>query len=122
MSMKTHTRVLLVEDEPLIAMMLESYLEEIGMQVVGIAIGVDDALEFTGLGGIDIAIVDVNLSGGQRCDPVADDLARRGIPFILASGDHVAPAPWHDRPLLCKPYTMSDLEAVVTDVLQSVNA
>ena len=110
--MTAHLRILVVEDEPLIAMMLEDFLDILGRQVAGVADCVSTALTLVAGGGIDAAIVDVNLSGGEKCWPVADALAAAGIPFIVATGggdDMIADVHKH-RPVLAKPFTMDAVE------------
>lgn len=110
--MYARNRILIVEDEPLIAMMLEDFLDALDKQVAGTADSVAGALELIAAGGIDAAILDVNLRGGEVSWPVADALAEAGIPFLLAtggSGDTVE-ARHAGRPLLPKPFTMDAVE------------
>jgi len=105
-------RVLIVEDEPLIAMMLEDFLDALDREVAGSADSVASALARLGEGGVDAAILDVNLQGGETSWPVADALAERGIPFVLATGgsnDTIAEA-HRDRPVLAKPFTIEGVE------------
>lgn len=108
----TSRSILIVEDEPLIAMMLEDVLDALGHQVVGTADSVEDALARVAEGGFDVAIVDVQLRGGAKVWPVADRLADAGIPFVLATGGHVdAPPERHAAaPVLAKPYTIDAVE------------
>ncbi|MBR0551556.1 response regulator [Stakelama marina] len=109
------TNILVVEDEPLIAMMLEDYLEMFGRKVAGTAETVDDALGRVSGGGIDAAILDVHLRGGEKSWPVADALAEAEIPFILAtggSGDTIAEQ-HKGRPVLNKPFTADGVEAAL---------
>ena len=79
-------KILIVEDEPLIAMMLEDFLDALDRLVAGTVDSVASALELVEAGGIDAAIMDVNLRGGETSWPIADALAARGIPFVLATG------------------------------------
>jgi CheY-like chemotaxis protein len=104
--------VLIVEDEPLIAMMLEDFLESLGHDVVGTCESVEEAMEKVDLGGFDLAIIDVQLKEGQQVWPLADRLAAVGIPFIIATGGHVEPPPEQhaDAPVLSKPYTIEAIE------------
>ena len=105
-------RVLLVEDEPLIAMMLEDFLDALGKTHAGTADCVAAALPLVEAGGFDAAILDVNLRGGEKSFAIADALAARGVPFVFAtggSGDDIAPD-HRDRPRLPKPYTMDGVE------------
>ncbi len=101
-------RILLVEDEPLIAMMLEDFLEVLEKTLAGTADTVAAALALIAAGGIDAAILDVNLRGGEQSWPIADALAAQGIPFVFATGgtqDGLVEA-HRDRPTLAKPFTM----------------
>ncbi|MCX8476203.1 MAG: response regulator [Sphingomonas sp.] len=105
-------RVLIVEDEPLIAMMLEDFLDVLEREVAGTADDVAGALARIEAGGIEVAILDVNLRGGEQSWPVAARLDELGIPFILATGgagDTIAEA-WRNRPILSKPFTMDGVE------------
>jgi DNA-binding response OmpR family regulator len=101
-------RFLIVEDEPLIAMMLEDFLDALGHQVADTVDCVSAALHQLADGGVDAAIVDVNLRGGEKSWPIADALAEADIPFVLASGGSVdtIAEPHRDRPMLTKPFTM----------------
>lgn len=111
----TAQRILIVEDEPLIAMMLEDFLDALDRQVAGSADNCADAIALVGQGGIDAAILDVNLRGGETSWPIADALAAAGIPFLLAtggSGDMIAEG-YRDRPVLSKPFTIGSVEAAL---------
>ena len=78
-------RVLVVEDEILIGMLLEDMLGELGYAIAATASRVDEAAALARDGEFDAAILDVNLNG-QDVYPVADILAARGIPFVFATG------------------------------------
>ncbi|WP_375394730.1 response regulator [uncultured Sphingomonas sp.] len=106
--MTSPKRILVVEDEPLIAMMLEDFLEILDKDVAGTADSVASALALIRTGDIDAAILDVNLRGGEKSAPVADALAARGIPFVFATGGSAdSELGLHsDRPRLQKPFTM----------------
>jgi DNA-binding response OmpR family regulator len=99
--------ILIVEDEPLIAMMLEDFLESLGHTVRGTCETVGQALAEVDKGGFDIAILDVNLKG-ETAWPVATRLKEQGVPFVIASGAHVDPPPaeFASVPMLEKPYTI----------------
>ena len=101
-------RILIVEDEPLIAMMLEDFLDTLGKKLVGTADNIADALLLIAAGGIDAVILDVNLRGGEKSWPIANALAEQGVPFVLATGgSHDSVAKEHrGRPTLPKPFTM----------------
>jgi CheY-like chemotaxis protein len=110
--MASPQRILIVEDEPLIAMMLEDFLEMLDRELAGSADHVAAALDVIAAGGVDAAILDVNLRAGEQSWPIADKLAELGIPFVLAtggSGDSVAEQ-HRDRPVLSKPFTMDAVE------------
>ena len=104
--------ILIVEDEPLIAMMLEDFLESLGHDVVGTCESVEEALDHVQKGGFDVAIIDVQLKDGKQVWPVADRLAEEGTPFVLATGGHVEPPPEKhaNAPVLSKPYTIDAIE------------
>jgi CheY-like chemotaxis protein len=78
-------RVLVVEDEYLVAMDVSAWLEAAGAQVVGPASNVNAALEVLERTELDCAILDVNLRG-EMAYPIADALAARGIPFVFTTG------------------------------------
>lgn len=83
----TGLRVLIVEDEPLVTMLLEGMMEDLGHQVLGPFLRVEPALDYIRANhqAIDIAILDVNL-GGIRSFAAADLLLELGVPFVFASG------------------------------------
>jgi len=99
--------ILIVEDEPLIAMMLEDFLESLGHSIAATCDSVDTAMAEVEKGGFDVAILDVNLKG-QNVWPVASRLREQGVPFVIASGGHVDPPPaeFAAVPLIEKPYTV----------------
>jgi DNA-binding response OmpR family regulator len=78
-------RILVVDDEPLISMLVEDWLGELGCEVVGPARTVADGLALAD-GELDGAILDVNLAG-DTCFPLADALRSRGVPVAFATGD-----------------------------------
>ena len=108
--------ILIVEDEPLIAMMLEDFLDSLGHSVAGTCETVSDALARVGQGGFDLAIIDVNLNG-ERVWPVADLLRDMGIPYILATGGHIEPPPeaHAGAPVLSKPFTIDAIEPALAE-------
>jgi CheY-like chemotaxis protein len=108
----TMRSILIVEDEPLIAMMLEDFLETLGHKVVASCDSVEAALEHVEAGGFEVAILDVSLKDGFKVWPVADRLAEAGTPFVLATGGHIEPPPaaHAGAPVLAKPYTIDAIE------------
>lgn len=113
-------RILLVEDEMLVAMLLEDMLIEAGHSIVGPLARVDQAVEAARHEQIDLAILDVNV-GGEEIYPVAEALAARDVPFAFATGygAHGLRAPWQDRPTLQKPFHRSDLFRMVAELASS---
>ena len=105
--MSQSRRILIVEDEPLIAMMLEDFIDSLGHEVARSCESVDEALSAVGEGGYDLAVLDVNLKG-QNVWPVAAALREVGVPFVIASGGHVEPPPseFASVPMIDKPYTI----------------
>jgi CheY-like chemotaxis protein len=110
--------ILVVEDEPLIAMMLEDFLEALGHHVHASCDNLADALSHCEQGGFDVAILDINLKG-ELIWPVASALKGRGVPFVIASGGHVEPPPaeFADAPLLEKPYTIDRIAPVLEEAV-----
>jgi CheY-like chemotaxis protein len=104
------TRVLVVEDEAMIRMLLEDMLGELGYVVAAQAARVDEALEAAKTAAFDVAILDINLNG-QTIVPVAEALDARGMPFVFATGygEHGLPEAFRDRPTLKKPFQMDGL-------------
>jgi CheY-like chemotaxis protein len=103
-------RVLVVEDEMLIGMLLEDMLTDMGHTVVAIIPRVNEALATARSEEFDIAILDVHLNG-QAVFPVAEALIERGIPFVFATGygERGLPEQYRSRPILQKPFAMDDL-------------
>jgi CheY-like chemotaxis protein len=108
--------VLIVEDESLISMMLEDFLDSLGHRVAGTCETVAEALARVEEGGFDVAIIDVNLNG-ERVWPVADRLVAKGIPYILATGGHIEPPPpaHAAAPVLSKPFTLDAIEPALDE-------
>ncbi len=108
-------RVLVVEDESLVAMLLETILEDMGCTPVGPAATVDEGLRLaTGEEPIDAALLDVNVAGRQVF-PIAQALKDRGVPFVFSTGygEGGLPDEWRGQPTLQKPFT----ESAVRDAL-----
>lgn len=114
-------RLLVVEDEAMVAMMLEDMLADLGCVVAGsagdisrgLAFAADDALA------LDAAVLDINL-GGEKVFPVAERLVTRGVPFIFATGygrDGLLGAFSH-TPVLSKPFDHRALEAALISALR----
>jgi DNA-binding response OmpR family regulator len=113
-------RVLVVEDEDLIAMFVEDMLTDMGHEVGAIAARMEDGLREAETGSFDFAIVDVNLDGVPSY-PVAEVLRARGIPFVFATGYGAAGLDprFVGASTLQKPFTEADLYAVLAPVVAS---
>jgi CheY-like chemotaxis protein len=109
-------RVLVVEDESLVAMLLETMLEDMGCTPVGPLATVDEALEAIAADSLlDAALLDVNVAG-RPVFPVAAALDARHTPFVFSTGygEGGLPDEWRGRPTIQKPFT----EATVREALQ----
>ena len=104
-------RVLVVEDEAMVAMMLEDMLIDLGCEIVGPAASLQAGLKLARSGSFDAAVLDVNLAG-EKAFPIADVLAERGIPFVYATGYGRAGLRSEDdaRVVVQKPYSLQDLQ------------
>jgi len=107
-------RILVVEDEGLVAMLLEDMLDDLGCEVACSAATVSDALRWLGEGGqADAALLDVNM-GGETVWPVADALNVRRTPFAFTTGYGQLNEPrFRDATLLSKPINAERLEEVL---------
>lgn len=113
-------RVLVVEDEMLVAMSIEDALVEAGCEVVGPAATVEKALALVDGGGFDSAVLDMNLDGRSGM-PVADALAGNSIPFLVLSGyGAVALSGLHRQaPVLSKPFDSVKLTDALRRLIQA---
>jgi CheY-like chemotaxis protein len=111
-------RILVVEDEFLIRMLLEDMLTDLGYDLAGVAGRVDEATEMAKTTDCDLAILDVNLDG-HEVFPVADLLAQRGTPFIFVTGygGRGLPEPYRDHPMLQKPFQLEELSKTLAQLL-----
>lgn len=110
-------RVLVVEDEVIVAMTLEDMLVDLGCSVVGPATRLEEALSLAASADFDAALLDVNL-GEQRSDPVADLLRQRGIPFgyITGYGSAAVDPSRGPQPVLTKPCTAASLAGLMREL------
>jgi CheY-like chemotaxis protein len=110
-------RVLVIEDEMTIALMIEDMLADLGHEVVDLPMRLPLALEAVGRGGFDLAILDVNLDG-ETSYPVAELLRQRGVPFVFATGygaSGLTPE-FRDQPVLQKPFLRDELERALAAI------
>jgi DNA-binding response OmpR family regulator len=114
-------RVLVVEDDAMICLLLEDMLLDFGCEVIGPACDITRATDLARRHScIDVAILDVNLAG-QVVFPVADILAQRGVPFLFATGmgTEGLPAVWQGYQTVQKPMTIAQLAAGLGHALRN---
>ena len=111
-------RILAVEDEAMIAMLIEEMLDELGFEQIWICASVAEAIALLGEKQPDVALLDLNLKG-EKAFPVAVRLREIAVPIVFASGYGRSglTADWADCRVLEKPYTLDGLEAALTAVL-----
>jgi DNA-binding response OmpR family regulator len=107
-------RVLVVEDEPIIALDIRQQLANAGFEVLGPATSVANALPFVAEPGCDVAVLNVNL-GNETSEPIARKLRASGKPFVVLSGCSIndLPPSFNGAPFLAKPTPMAELVAAV---------
>lgn len=109
-------RVLVVEDEVIVGMLVEDMLEELGYEVAALSTHLDQAVELARGIDIDFAVLDLNLNG-HLSYPVADALRERKLPFIFATGygAKILVPPYARTPTLQKPFHLNDLRRILAD-------
>jgi|SRR5580704_9151641 CheY-like chemotaxis protein len=115
--------VFLVEDEPLIGMMLADMIEQLGHRVVAEASNIQVGQTLAQSANYDLALLDINI-GGHCIDPVAEIIDRRGLPFLFVSGygSGGRPEQFSDRPLLQKPLMTWKLGDSINSILSISDA
>jgi CheY-like chemotaxis protein len=115
-------RVLIVEDELMIRMLLEGMLTDLGHSVAAEAGGLDEAIALAKQAEFDLAVLDVNLNGAP-VTPVVEILVERGVPFIFASGygQRGLPEAYRTAPILQKPFQADALEDAIRAVANGAN-
>jgi CheY-like chemotaxis protein len=113
-------RILVVEDELIILMMIEGMLSDLGCRDVVSAPSVDKALALVDGQRFDIALLDMNL-GGKDSRPVAEALERHGVPFAYCTGNRAdnSAEGGLDRPVLRKPFSAEELAAALSRLIQA---
>jgi CheY-like chemotaxis protein len=114
-------RILIVEDEPLIGMVLTDYLEDAGCKVAGPAQSADKAQAMAASEDVDAALVDGNLAG-RRVDQIVQALKSRGIPFAFVTGygREALPAGFDEAPIIEKPFTQEQVISTLERLLNNV--
>jgi CheY-like chemotaxis protein len=108
-------RILVVEDEMALALLIEDMLRDLGHEVAGIAMRLPQALRLAETAAIDFAILDVNLDG-RMSFPVAEMLDTRGVPFVFVTGygsAGVEPAYRGRGMVVKKPFELADLQSAI---------
>lgn len=116
----THSpKVFIVEDETMVAMLIEDMLEELGYTTSFHASSLADGVAYARTGDFDVAILDINIIGGTSF-PIAAALAQRGIPFTFCSGYGRlgVPAAWMDQHCVAKPFSAEQLDAALRRLLE----
>jgi CheY-like chemotaxis protein len=110
-------RILVVEDELMIRMLLDGMLEDLGYIMAGEAGAIDEAMTLARQGEFDAAILDVNLNG-QPITPVVEILVQRGLPFVFATGygQRGVPEAYRGNPTLQKPFQVEALAQALATV------
>jgi DNA-binding response OmpR family regulator len=113
-------RVLVLEDETLVSMMVEDMLGDLACEVVGPFARLDQAIEAVSAldEPLDVALLDVNL-GRTQSFPLAEILRDKGVPFVFTTGydDSGIPAEWRDRPALRKPFMLHQMKDALEKAL-----
>jgi CheY-like chemotaxis protein len=114
----TGRRVLVIEDESLVTMLIQDTLADIGCEVVGSASRFDEAVSKAKGLSFEVVILDVNLNG-QLSFPIAEALSERGIPFVWTTGYGTGglPKSLQNAPVLSKPFQQMDLEQALRAAL-----
>jgi CheY-like chemotaxis protein len=121
---KAGTRILVVEDEPMIRMLLEGMLSDLGYTMTAEAGAIDEAVALAREAKFDAAILDVNLNG-QPITPVVEILVKRGVPFVFSTGYDLrgVPEAYRTKPTLQKPFRAEALaQALAGLTLKSASA
>lgn len=118
-SLNQAPKVFIVEDETMLAMLIELMLDDMGYATVFHASSLDDGIEYARAGDFDVAILDINIVGGNSF-PIAAAIETRGIPFIFCSGYGRLgmPEPWTDHICVAKPFSSEQLEEVLGNLLE----
>jgi len=114
-------RILVVEDDPMAAMLTSEMLRDLGHWVVGPCHNLEDGLAAVTAGGIDIALLDFALGPDTDAVPIAQALAEKQVPFAFATGKDLdgISALYSGRPVISKPVAPSEIQAVIVGLTGS---
>jgi CheY-like chemotaxis protein len=115
---KTRRNILVLEDEALMAIMLEHELESIGLHVIGPVCNLQSANLLAETAELDAALLDLHINGDYATE-VADKLRARGIPFIFVTGYDAEGLRYQDVPVLRKPFTGLELRSALLALLEA---
>lgn len=115
---KPRCRVLVVEDEAAISILIEDMLLDFGTEIVGPAARIEHALQLAREADVDLGILDINLAG-EDTYPIANVLRRRNIPFVFATGysTNALPPQFRASPTLQKPFTFRTFQETLRAAL-----
>jgi CheY-like chemotaxis protein len=118
MSKFSGIKVLVVEDESFVALMIEDMLQDLGCEVIASVARLKEACDIAATAELDLAVLDVNL-GGERSFPVAHILQERGVPFLFSTGygKNGVPSELSGSPVLGKPFSAKELEETLSSAL-----
>ncbi|KTB93263.1 chemotaxis protein CheY [Pseudomonas syringae ICMP 11293] len=113
-------KVLLVEDKTMLAMLMEMMLDDLGFATAYHASTLNEGIEYARNGEYDLAILDINIIGGDSF-PIAAAIADRGIPFMFCSGYGRLGIPdaWLDRRCVAKPFSAEQLSQALSELLET---
>jgi DNA-binding response OmpR family regulator len=111
-------RVFIVEDETMLAMLIELMLDDLGYAIAFHASTLAEGMAYARTGDFDVAILDINIIGGNSF-PIAAAIEHRGIPFTFCSGYGRLgmPEAWADHLCVAKPFSSEQLEGVLGNLL-----
>lgn len=112
-------RVLVVEDEGAVALMIEEMLQDLGCEIAASVGRLADACKMAATAEADLALLDVNL-GGQLVFPAAEILRERQIPFVFSTGYGRSglPPEFRDQPVIGKPFSRRELQQAIASTLR----
>jgi CheY-like chemotaxis protein len=119
MSELSGLRVLVVEDEGSVALLIEDMLEDLGCEITASAARLAEACRLAATTDVDLAVLDINLNG-EDAFPVAEILAKREIPFVFSTGYGPSglPREFTGHAVISKPFSMKELQQAIASTLR----